>query len=260
MTVTWCMVPEIWKMQQTEFIIILDHFLPFYSPNNPKNQNFEKMKQNSRDIIILHKCTIYDNHMMHGSWDMKCDRHNFLSFWTIFCHFNSLTTQKIKILKKWKKMHGDIILHMCTINKNQMIYGSWDIEHDRQIFLSFWTIFCPFNPQQPKISKFWKNEKNTWRYYHFTHVYHKWQSYDVWFLRYEKCERQNFLSFSTIFCLDLLPQQSEKWNFWKTEENNWRYYQFTHVSHKWKSYDVCFLRYRAWQTDFFVILDHFLPF
>ena len=29
--------------------------------------------------------------------------------------------------------------------------------------------------------------------------------------------------------------------------------------HKWKSYDVWFLRYETWQTEFFVILDHFLP-
>ena len=34
--------------------------------NNPKNQNFEKMKKNSRDII-LHKCTINDNHMIYDS-------------------------------------------------------------------------------------------------------------------------------------------------------------------------------------------------
>ena len=32
-------------------------FLPFYLPNNPKNQNFEKMKTTHGDIIILHKCT-----------------------------------------------------------------------------------------------------------------------------------------------------------------------------------------------------------
>ena len=45
--------------QQTEFFLILDHFLPFYTPspnhppppppprqsNNPENQNFEKMKK-----------------------------------------------------------------------------------------------------------------------------------------------------------------------------------------------------------------------
>ena len=29
---------------QQNFFVILGHFLPFY-PNNPKNQNFEKMKK-----------------------------------------------------------------------------------------------------------------------------------------------------------------------------------------------------------------------
>ena len=33
-----------------------------------------------------------------------------------------------------------------------------------------------------------------------------------------------------------------------------------HVYHKWKSYDVWFLRYGVQQTGFFLILDHFLPF
>ena len=31
-------------------------------------------------------------------------------------------------------------------------------------------------------------------------MYHKWQSYDVWFLRYGASDRQNFLSFWTDFC------------------------------------------------------------
>ena len=48
-------------------------FLSFWTvfallpPNNPKNQNFEKMKKTPRDIIILHMFTINDNHMMYGS-------------------------------------------------------------------------------------------------------------------------------------------------------------------------------------------------
>ena len=79
-----------------------------------------------------------------------------------------------------------------------MMYGFWDMKYDRENFLSFWTIFCPFtSPNKPKYQHFEK----TWRYYHFTTVYHKLQSYDVWFLRY-----------------------------------------------------------RARQTKFFIILDHFLPF
>ena len=42
-------------------------FLPFYPPSNPKNQNFEKLKERPKEIIILNMCTINDNYMMYGS-------------------------------------------------------------------------------------------------------------------------------------------------------------------------------------------------
>ena len=48
-------------------------FCPF-TPNSPKNQNFEKMKETPRDIIILHMCTKNYDQMINGSWDMVCDR------------------------------------------------------------------------------------------------------------------------------------------------------------------------------------------
>ena len=67
--------------------------------NNLKYQNFEKMKTPPGDIITLHMCTINENHMMHGSGDMKHDRCNYFSFWVIFCPFITLTAQKINILK-----------------------------------------------------------------------------------------------------------------------------------------------------------------
>ena len=38
-----CVVLE--KLNMTEFFVILGHFLPFYPTNDPKNQNFEKMKK-----------------------------------------------------------------------------------------------------------------------------------------------------------------------------------------------------------------------
>ena len=92
-----------WDMEhdRQDFFVILDHFLHFYPSNNPKNQDFEKMKNPTGDIIIWHRCTINDNHMMYGSWDMERDEQNFwdmvhnkykcyFSFWTIFCPFTSL--------------------------------------------------------------------------------------------------------------------------------------------------------------------------
>ena len=60
------MVPEIWS--QTDRIFC--HFGPFFTlipSNDSENQNFEKLKGMTGDIIILHMCIINDNHMMYGS-------------------------------------------------------------------------------------------------------------------------------------------------------------------------------------------------
>ena len=91
-----CLVPLI-SSTMDRFFVILDNFLPFYSPNNPKNQNFEKLTKMPSDIIIFQMCTINDNHVMFCSWDMQRDGQNFLSFWTIFCPFIPLKTWKINI-------------------------------------------------------------------------------------------------------------------------------------------------------------------
>ena len=157
---------DIWFLRygvlKTEFFLILDYFLPFEPSSNPKNVNFENMKKMTGDITILHMCAINDNHMMYDSWDTECNGQNFLSVWTVFCTFTLLTTQKIKILKKWKitwRYHH--FTHMCTINDNHMMYGSWDMECGRHNFLSFWTIFCPYTPlTTPKIKIFnkWKKK------------------------------------------------------------------------------------------------------
>ena len=83
MTITLCMVPEIWST--TESFVIFNYFLPFYPPNNPEIQNFEKMKKKPEDIIILHMCTINKNYMMYdSSWDMKRDRQTFSHFRPFF--------------------------------------------------------------------------------------------------------------------------------------------------------------------------------
>ena len=67
-----CTSYDVWflryKAGQTEFFIILGHFLPSDPPKNQKkNQNFEKMKKTPGDIIILHLHTTNDNHMMYSS-------------------------------------------------------------------------------------------------------------------------------------------------------------------------------------------------
>ena len=62
--------------------------------------------------------------MMYGSGDMPRDRSNYFSFWAIFSPFTPLTAQKLKLKKKMKKTPGDIILHVCPTNYDQIMYGS----------------------------------------------------------------------------------------------------------------------------------------
>ena len=100
--------------------------------------------------------------MMYGSWDTKWERQNVLSFWPIFCLFYKCTPQMTII---W-----------CMVPE---IWSMTDI-----IFCHSGPFFALLPPYGPRKSKFWKNEKNKWTYYHFTNVYHKWQSHDVWLLRY----------------------------------------------------------------------------
>ena len=104
----------------------MGHFLPFYPPNIPKNQNLQKIKKTPGDIIILHKCTKSHDNVL--SWDMACDILKFyFLFWALFCPFTPLTAQKMK------KIPGIInILHICTTNYDQMMYGSWDMVPDEQ--------------------------------------------------------------------------------------------------------------------------------
>ena len=89
-----------------------------------KNQNFEKLKKKPPDITILHMCIINKNHTMYGSRDMEHNQHN-LSFWTIVCPFLPSNNPENQNFGKMKKTPGDIIiLHMCTINDNYMMYSS----------------------------------------------------------------------------------------------------------------------------------------
>ena len=53
------MIPKIWSMA--------DRIFSHFGPNSSENQNCEKLKKTPGEIIILHKCTIKDNHMIYGS-------------------------------------------------------------------------------------------------------------------------------------------------------------------------------------------------
>ena len=71
----------------TNFFVNLGHFLPYnpplhptpHPPNNLENQNFEKMKKASGDVIFLNLCNKKHDQIVYAYSDMECDR-QFFSF------------------------------------------------------------------------------------------------------------------------------------------------------------------------------------
>ena len=176
-----------------------------------------------------------------------------------------LKNPKTKILKNEKNLLE--ISSFCTcVPKITIIWcmvPEIQSETDR-FFCHFEAIFCPFTNPPPlmilkfKILKKKKKKMPGDTILLYIHVYHKWRSYDICFLKYKV--RQTEISVILGHFLPVqLPDNPEKWNF-KIEKSIWRCYRSAHVHHKWQSDDVWFLRYGAQQTEFFVILDRFLPF
>ena len=97
----------------------------FYSPGNPKNQNFETLKKTPGDIIILHKWIKNHNHRLCCSLDMARNGCNcYFLYWAIFSTFTSLTAWKIKIKKKKRKKEPGIynsvpkiMIKCCTVSE-----------------------------------------------------------------------------------------------------------------------------------------------
>ena len=113
-------------VQQTKLFITFDRFLLFYPRNNPKNQNFEKLKKAPGDIIILHKCIKNQDHMLSCSLDMARNGFNFhffiLGYFLPFYHSNSPKSQNLEKVKKTPR--DIIILKKYTKNYDYMLHCS----------------------------------------------------------------------------------------------------------------------------------------
>ena len=136
MTILWCMVPEIWSVTD----IIFCHFgafLSFYRINNPKNQNFEKMKTIPGDIIILHKCTKNHDHILYCSWDMPHDKWNhFRLFFALLLphspknHFLKKNDKKTLEISLFYTCVPKIMIRWCTVPE---IWHAMDRRTDRRM-------------------------------------------------------------------------------------------------------------------------------
>ena len=101
-TIIWCMLADIWSVTD-----IFCHFRPFFSPFTKLLTLKIKIWKKRRAFILLHMCTIYENHKMHGSWDKRQDgRDHLLPF--------DPNKPKNQNLKKWKKHLEIISFYTCV--------------------------------------------------------------------------------------------------------------------------------------------------
>ena len=162
-----------------------------------------------------------------------------------FLHFYPSKNPKNQNFTKMKKSSEDIIiLHMCTINDTHMIYGSWDMEHDRQSFSSFCAIFCTFSPLKTWKIKIKKRRKILEILSLYTVVP------KIMILCYTVAEIWHMMDVIVIFHFGLsftYPPNSPKNENFKKWKKACRYYHFTQVCQKSWSYAALFLRYGVWR-------------
>ena len=121
-------------------------------------------------------------------------------------------------MKKWNKHLEILSFYTCVPWMTViwcMVLEIWSATEI--IFCHFRQFFALLPPNNLKNQTFDKNEKTTWRYYHFTHVYHRWQSYDVWFLRYWGRQTKFFVVLDH-FLPFYHPKNPKKNKFWKNEK------------------------------------------
>ena len=129
-------------------------------------------------------CTINQDTMMYGSWDVKCNI-ICLSSWDY--PFNPLTARKMKTTKMKKPL--EIWSFYTSVPKFMIIRYTvpemWRVTDVTVIFILGYTF--PFYPSNSPKNENFKTWKKDLRYHHFTQVYQKSWSYVILFLRYGAC-------------------------------------------------------------------------
>ena len=175
-------------------------FCPFTShpPKKPKYQNFEKIKK-----LLEISCDVC--FLRHGVHILGHFLPFYLHYWL----------QKSKLGKTVKKTGDIILLHICTINKDHMIYGSWDIKAQWTEFLVILGYFLPIDPLNLKNQNFEKMKKSLQILSFYTCVQ---QTTIMWCMVLEKwsTEGKIFCHFRLVFAL-LPPTNPENQNLKKWE-------------------------------------------
>ena len=130
-----------YRPQQTEFLVISGYFLPFY-PNNPENQNFEKIKKTPGGIIILNMSKNHIWCMIPEIWSTT-DKiflilDHFLPFYTPLSAPLPPNNSENPNFEKKKKKHHVISSLYTSVPKNMIIcYTVPEIWHMTHVIVIF---------------------------------------------------------------------------------------------------------------------------
>ena len=128
MTVIWCMVPETWRATDIILCISVNQYLR-HNLGHKKNKLFDVTKF----ISVLPTFRLIQQSLSRTRCWMK-SLHSISVTLDRSLPFYPPNSPKYQNLKKMKKTPGDIIiLHTCTKNYDQIMYGSWDMVRNRRM-------------------------------------------------------------------------------------------------------------------------------
>ena len=195
----------------------MGHFLPFYIPHPPlKTQEIRILKKWKKLLDISSFYTRVPKTIIiwgtaPGIWS-DTDR-MFLSFWSIFFPFTPLTTDKIKILKKWKK-HLEMSSFYTCVPKIMIIWcilpKIWSARDKFFVILGHFLVF--HTTIDPRKLKFGKNIKNFWRFY-LSQLSQQFSLQTI--LRKTKWKKIPKKIQNSLFWGPFWPKYKQKWNFCK---------------------------------------------
>ena len=178
-------------------------------------------------------------------------------FWVIFCPFTSLKPRKNQKFEKMKKITWDIIiLQMCTINDDHMIYSPWDTEWDGHnfFFLVILGHFLHFNPpKNPKNQNFEKMKTTPGGIIilHMCTINDHHMMYASWDM---ECDRQNFFVIPGQFLPFYLTHDWKNQNFEKKKKTLEISSFCTSVT---KIMIICYTVPETWQVTAVIFIFHF---
>ena len=164
-------------MRQTEFFIILGHFLPYQPHDNPERQNFKTERNTSRYYHLTH---------WHYKWQS----------------YDVLTPYGPRKSKFWKTEKNTWRHHFPNVYHKWESYDVWfrRCEVQRTEFFAILLFYHPINPKNQNFEKM-KKKKNSCRYHHFIHVYTKNDNHMMYVSWDMKSDGQNVLSFGRFFAI-----------------------------------------------------------